>query len=55
MSSSHELYNRIFLTLRPLVAVSNIKQLNNGLKTTYSAGCGSSSVSSKRIPWHSAR
>ncbi len=29
MSSSHELYNRIFLTLRPLVAVSNIKQLNN--------------------------
>ncbi len=29
MSSSHELYNRIFRTLRPLVAVSNIKQLNN--------------------------
>ncbi len=29
MSSSHELYNRIFLTLRPLIAVTNIKQLNN--------------------------
>lgn len=29
MSSSHALYNRIFLTIRPLVAVSNIKQLNN--------------------------
>jgi hypothetical protein len=29
MSSSHELYNRIIRTVRPLVAVSNIKQLNN--------------------------
>ncbi len=28
MSSSYELYNRIFLTLRPLIAVTNIKQLN---------------------------
>ena len=29
MSSSHELYNRIISTLRPLVTVSNLKQLNN--------------------------
>jgi hypothetical protein len=28
MSSSDELYNRIFCTVRPLVTVSNIKQLN---------------------------
>ncbi len=29
MSSSYELYNRIIRTVRPLVTVSNIKQLNN--------------------------
>ncbi len=28
MSSSYELYARIWRTLRPIVAVSNIKQLN---------------------------
>jgi hypothetical protein len=29
MSSSQELYNRIIVTLRPLVPVTNLKQLNN--------------------------
>jgi hypothetical protein len=41
MSSSQELYNRLFVTIEPLVSVSNLKQLANGLKTTYLAGCGS--------------
>ena len=34
MSSSSELYNRLFRTIRPLVPVSNIKQLANWLWIT---------------------
>ena len=34
MSSSLELYSRLFGTIRPLVSVSNIKQLANWLWIT---------------------